>query len=121
MILSDISPQDVKSISDLGSNSQIIVLIIIMVILLQATWIFWDATKRSENRWAWGIFGIISVPVSLIIYLIITRRYTTQIICTHCLYSIKKNSKNCSQCGHAISESEREIGLELKKDADYKR
>lgn len=44
------------------------------LLLAQATWIFWDARKRGEKYyWLWGIFGLMSVPGNLIIYLIVTR------------------------------------------------
>jgi len=58
------------------TSTQIIILMIIVVPLLltQATWIFLDARKRGEKYyWLWGLFGMINVPQSLIIYLIVTR------------------------------------------------
>ena len=58
------------------TNTQIIILMLIVVPLLltQATWIFLDARKRGEKYyWLWGLFGMINVPQSLIIYLIVTR------------------------------------------------
>jgi hypothetical protein len=40
----------------------------------QALWIFVDARKRGENAWLWGLLGLLNVPSSLIIYLLVTRR-----------------------------------------------
>ena len=52
----------------------IILLIAIPLLLIQATWIFLDARRRGEKYyWLWGIFGLIHVPESLIVYLIVTR------------------------------------------------
>jgi len=52
----------------------IILLIAIPLLLVQATWMFLDARKRGEKYyWLWGLFGLINVPQSIIIYLIVTR------------------------------------------------
>jgi len=49
-------------------------LIAIPFLLAQATWIFVDARKRGEKHyWLWGLFGLMNVPQSIIIYLIVTR------------------------------------------------
>lgn len=57
------------------TNILIILLIIaIPLLIIQATWMFKDAKKRGEKYyWLWGLFGLLHVPESLIIYLIITR------------------------------------------------
>lgn len=48
--------------------------IAIPLLLFQANWIFSDARKRGEKHyWLWGLFGLINVPQSVIIYLIVTR------------------------------------------------
>jgi hypothetical protein len=53
----------------------IIILIIAMPLLIaQGTWIFRDAKKRGEKYyWCWGFFGLLHVPESLLIYLLVTR------------------------------------------------
>ncbi|MEG0775258.1 sigmaY antisigma factor component [Clostridium sp.] len=51
-----------------------IVLIAIPILLIQGSWIFYDARKRKEKYyWLWGLFGLINAPSSLLVYLIITR------------------------------------------------
>ncbi|WP_139905964.1 sigmaY antisigma factor component [Clostridium thermarum] len=51
-----------------------VLIIVIPLLLIQASWIFQDARKRREKYyWLWGLFGLINVPQSLIIYLIVTR------------------------------------------------
>lgn len=56
------------------TNIIIALSIAIPFLLTQATWIFLDARKREEKYyWLWGLFGLINVPQSIIIYLIVTR------------------------------------------------
>jgi hypothetical protein len=51
-----------------------IVLILIPFLITQSCWIFQDAKKRGETHyWLWGIFGLLNIPESLIVYLIVTR------------------------------------------------
>ena len=58
------------------STRTIVLLIVIAVPLLlcQSAWIFRDARNRGEKHyWIWGLFGLLNVPQSLLIYLIVTR------------------------------------------------
>ncbi|MBN2796369.1 MAG: zinc-ribbon domain-containing protein [Clostridia bacterium] len=87
-----------------------ILIVVILLVVTQGTWIFLDAGKHGENKWLWGLFGLVNVPSSLIIYLIITRVVTKHIICPHCFYSIKDDSQYCSYCGHEITETDRKEG-----------
>ena len=48
--------------------------LIAILLLTQALWIFHDARKRGENAWLWGLLGLLNVPSSLIVYLLVTRR-----------------------------------------------
>lgn len=49
-------------------------IIIIPLLLIQALWIFKDAKKRGEKGYIlWGLFGLLNVPESLLVYLIVTR------------------------------------------------
>lgn len=48
--------------------------LIAILLLTQALWIFHDARKRGENAWFWGLLGLLNVPSSLIVYLLVTRR-----------------------------------------------
>lgn len=96
-------------------------LILVFIILFaQATWMFNDASKRGEHKWLWGFFGLIHCPSSLIIYLLVTRRINRQITCPHCLYSIKKDSKYCAYCGHEITEEDRIVGFNNRKETEQK-
>lgn len=105
--------------NSLTPYEKVFIVVSLVLLISQATWIFYDASKRGENKWLWGFFGLINLPSSLIIYLIVTRKYTKQMICPHCLYSIKKESLYCSYCGHEITERDREIGHKNKRISDY--
>ena len=80
-----------------------ILLIFLMLLLLsQGIWIFYDASKRGENKWLWGIYGLIQVPTSLIIYLIVTRKFLKTKNCTKCNRNIKVDSVYCPYCGEKV-------------------
>jgi hypothetical protein len=47
------------------------------LLLIQGAWIFYDSRKRKEKYyWLWGLFGLMNIPSSLIIYLLVTRSIT---------------------------------------------
>ena len=73
------------------------------LVIAQATWIFRDARLRRESyAWLWGLFGLINVPSSLIIYLLVTRRGNVQ--CEQCHKSIPQESHVCPYCGKKKDE-----------------
>jgi len=37
----------------------------------QGWWIFRDAKRRGYNPWLWGAFGLLNVPSSLLVYLLV--------------------------------------------------
>lgn len=52
----------------------ILISIVLLLLLLQAIFIFYDAQKNGEKfYWLWGLFGLINVPGSLLVYLLVTR------------------------------------------------
>lgn len=58
------------------TTKQILMLLFIIApfLLAQGTWIFFDARKRGERHYLlWGLFGLMNIPQSLIVYLIVTR------------------------------------------------
>lgn len=58
----------------LTQQEMLLLILLIPILLVQGTWIFYDARKRKEKYyWLWGLFGLLNVPSSLIIYLLITR------------------------------------------------
>lgn len=65
-------------------------LIIAPFLFLQALWIFRDAKKRGEKGYIlWGLFGLVNIPQSLLVYLIVTR-----IIIDKYLIRSEKNESN---------------------------
>lgn len=85
-------------------DNKYIWIIAISLLVLQGSWIFFDASKQGRNKWVWGFFGLLNVPSSLIIYLIITRYLLKTKVCPHCHYEIRANSKYCGICGKAIED-----------------
>lgn len=45
--------------------------ILAVLLLSQAVYIFNDARKRGLNAWAWGAYGLLNVPSSLIVYYLV--------------------------------------------------
>lgn len=81
-------------------NTQIILMIILMPILLtQGCWIFLDASKRGENKWLWGLFGILNTPSNLIVYLVVTRVILKHDVCNACNKNVRMDFKYCPYCG----------------------
>lgn len=58
-------------------NTKTLVIVLICIapfLLLQGAWIFKDAKKRGVKfYWVWGFIGLLNLPESLILYLLITR------------------------------------------------
>ncbi len=44
------------------------VVLIVFLVFCQGIWIFRDAQKRGRFPWLWGIWGISSMPLPLIVY-----------------------------------------------------
>ncbi|MFC4812106.1 hypothetical protein [Paenibacillus sp. GCM10023250] len=45
-----------------------------IVLLGQSNWLFADAREHSRIPWFWGLWGLISFPLPLILYWFIVRR-----------------------------------------------
>ncbi|NLW55898.1 MAG: hypothetical protein GX050_04660 [Firmicutes bacterium] len=58
----------------MNSKSWWLYILLAVLLFSQALWIFTDARKRGENAWLWGLLGLLNVPSSLIVYLLVTRR-----------------------------------------------
>ncbi|MTI67283.1 MAG: zinc ribbon domain-containing protein [Firmicutes bacterium] len=78
-------------------------IIIATLLLIQASWIFYDASKRGERKWLWGTFGLLNVPSNLIIYLIVTRLVMKTKKCDYCNKNIRKESYFCPYCGKEVN------------------
>ena len=86
----------------LGDTNLIFWIILFLILLIQGSWIFNDASKRGENKWVWGLMGCINVPTSLLIYLLVTRYIMKTVDCRSCGNKVRSNAKYCSNCGEKI-------------------
>ncbi|MBM7614289.1 zinc ribbon domain-containing protein [Alkaliphilus hydrothermalis] len=77
-------------------------IIIFLILIIQGSWIFNDASKRGENKWIWGLFGCLNVPTSLLIYILVTRYIMKTENCGHCGNKVRTNANYCSNCGQRI-------------------
>jgi hypothetical protein len=41
---------------------------VIIILLIQGTWLFLDARKRGGKTWFWGLWGMISFPWPTVTY-----------------------------------------------------
>lgn len=48
-------------------------LMLIVILLLQGGWLFFDARRHSRYPWLWGVWGLLQCPVPTIVYLIAVR------------------------------------------------
>ncbi|HBM80051.1 MAG TPA: zinc ribbon domain-containing protein [Clostridiaceae bacterium] len=79
------------------------IILLALLVILQAAWIFTDAKRRYERYyWLWGLFGLLNVPSSLIIYLIVTRHGNTT--CGKCGASVPNSFKYCPNCGSSLKK-----------------
>ncbi len=52
----------------------VFIVILIVVLLIQGTWVFYDARKRKiKYFWFWGMICLINIPSNIIIYLLVRR------------------------------------------------
>jgi|GEM_PF-419834 hypothetical protein len=77
----------------------LIVIAAACLVLCQAAWIYRDAGKRGERRLLWGLFGLLNVPSSLIIYLLVTRRFPIGKPCHACGKPVPRGARFCPACG----------------------
>lgn len=93
--------EDIKMILDIHP---LLLVCLVFILLSQGVWIFYDASKRGENKWLWGLYGLIQVPSSLIVYLIVTRKFLKTKNCTECEKNIRMDSVYCPYCGEKVKD-----------------
>lgn len=73
------------------------------LVVSQATWIFHDARKRGESyAWLWGLFGLVNVPSSLVVYILVTRHAPLR--CVRCGKAVGARFRFCPYCGVEIEK-----------------
>ena len=58
---------------ELDSLPWFIWVLLALALLTQGTWLFLDARKRGAYPWFWGIWGLTTVPLPTILYLLYIR------------------------------------------------
>lgn len=53
-----------------------VIILAVVLVLIQGTWLFLDARKRGLGKWSWfwGIWGSTTVPMPLLLYWFIVIR-----------------------------------------------
>ena len=69
------------------------------LLLGQSLWIYQDAARRGERKLFWGLFGLINVPSSLLVYLLVTRAVLKTKTCPACAKRMELGARYCPQCG----------------------
>lgn len=80
--------------------------LVVILLLAQAIWIFQDARRRGEAAWLWGPLGLLNVPSSLIVYLLVTR--LRQRPCPACGRRGPRGARYCPHCGLDLRPEETE-------------
>lgn len=87
---------------------------LVVLLIAQATWIFRDARRRGENQWLWGFFGLLNVPTSLLVYLLVTRMNDPR--CASCGLRQPPGVARCRRCGQPLSGVCQGCGRALRRE-----
>lgn len=44
------------------------IVLIAVIVMTQSMWLFTDARRRQKNRWFWGIWGLTTCPMPILLY-----------------------------------------------------
>ncbi|MFO1442738.1 sigma-Y antisigma factor component [Bacillus sp. Bva_UNVM-123] len=58
-------------------NEEISPLLLVMtafILIFQSSFLFLDARKYGHNYWLWGIWGLTSAPMPILVYLVCIRK-----------------------------------------------
>ncbi len=50
------------------------IILVVIILIAQSTWLFLDARKRGHNYWFWGLIGLIQAPWPTVFYLLFARK-----------------------------------------------
>ena len=50
-----------------------LLVLLLIALISQSTWLFIDARKHSRFPWFWGLWGLIQVPMPFILYWLVVR------------------------------------------------
>ena len=69
-------------------------------------WIFQDSRKRQDElATVWSFLALISFPIVLIIYIIVTRTNKENYDCNNCGFKVKENWKFCPNCNQELKNN----------------
>lgn len=74
-------------------------ILIAALLISQASCIYFDASRRGENKWIWGLYGLTNVPSALIVYLLVTRVFVKENVCNPCKRKFRAAYRYCPYCG----------------------
>ncbi|MDQ0196705.1 DUF5652 family protein [Paenibacillus wynnii] len=49
----------------------VLVILIVLAVLLQGTCLFRNARRRGKRAWFWGLWGVTTVPMPTVVYLLV--------------------------------------------------
>jgi hypothetical protein len=91
-------------------------LLVLVFWLLIAIWVYNDSKVKGLNQMLWGILGLFTGVLGLIIYLIYTHKFQ---YCSQCKNRIEKNANYCTVCGNAIYSKCSSCGNSNQVSANY--
>jgi RNA polymerase subunit RPABC4/transcription elongation factor Spt4 len=93
----------------------IVIFLTLFVYLGQAIWIYQDGRKRGDEYvWLWIILALVSFPVGLLVYVILSR--TGRRRCLNCGRTIDNSHKICPYCGMNSQELCKNCGYPVQSD-----
>lgn len=111
-----------------GNVNLLIMFVIIFLVLSfglgQVVWIYLDSRKREDKGGIfWAIFALtplfipIILPLPLIVYLLVTRAFSSK--CPNCKTNISSKFISCTNCGINLKEKCKQCGSALKEEWNY--
>lgn len=84
----------------------------------QSLWIYLDARMRRD-RFAilWALLAMCSMPITLIVYLIVTR--STEMRCKSCGAIVEKGTEICTNCGKTLGKHCKSCGGFMEDNWNY--
>ena len=64
---------NLPGIADIQALPLWLLIAIPAALFVQSTWLFLDARKRSRFPWFWALWGLIQIPMPLLLYWLIHR------------------------------------------------
>lgn len=93
-------------------------LVMVALFIGQAVWVANDSRKRDDEYWwLWTIAALISCPIGIIVYILVTRMDRNK--CKICGKEVPKNIKTCPYCGSKCGETCANCGCKVQPGWKY--